>query len=267
MRILMLVGIAFLITVVVFGLLLLFGRGPSPGGPGPAPVPGAGGPAPQDPGLQPVALTRDAWELRRLRAEHRGLIASIPPTPGPTPTLTAGERSDRAVSLLADNPGGVPRETPVAEDWFDPAEGLDFFRPAGGDWTPRRVRDRHPYARLFYRSDYPQGVPNFADQSIYGGIAREMAFAGVRSMPALEDPTPGMVDALRASLGWQLRDTPGPVINVWSSFTLLDGGSVHAFAVGGVMRLGVRSGGQGDQRYQYLVPGEWIGPVVVERLG
>ena len=216
--------------------------------------------------MQPIALTRDASELRRVREEHLGLIASIPETPGPTPTLTAGQLSDRALSLVLDNPGGVPPAADVNEDWFDPERGLTFYRDSGGDWTPRRVRERHPYRSLFYRSSYPEGVSNFSDMSIHRALARELAFAGVGVMPMLEDPSPGMIDALTRSLGWEIRDSPGPVINVWSSFGLVEGGSVHSFAVGGVMRMGVRSKGQGGDIFQYLVPGEWVGSVVVERL-
>ena len=50
------------------------------------------------------------------------------------------------------------------------------------------------------------------------------------------------------------------------SYTVLEDGESHVFAVGGVMRMGVGSRGEGEERLEYVVPGSWIGPVVVERL-
>ena len=266
MRFLVLAGVALVLTAVVYVLAGLVFGGDGPEGP-PRSAEEFYRSGPREAGVQPVALTRDASELRRVRDEHRGLIASIPDTPGPTPTLTAGQLSDRALARVIANPDGAPPAPDVDEDWFDPERGLTFYRDSGGDWTPRRVREAHPYRHLFYHRDYPEGVVNFSDGSIHRGLARELAFAGVRVMPMLEDPSPGMIDALTRSLGWEARDSPGPVINVWASFGLVEGGSVQSFAVGGVMRMGVRSKGEGGDMFQYLVPGEWVGSVVVERLG
>ena len=266
MRFLVLVGVAIVLTAVVYVLAgFVFGGG-GPEGPPRSPEEFYRS-GPREAGVQPVALTRDASELRRVREEHRGLIASIPDTPGPTPTLTAGQLSDRALARVIANPDGAPPAPDVDEDWFDPEQGLTFYRDSGGDWTPRRVREAHPYRHLFYHRDYPEGVVSFSDESIHRGLARELAFAGIRVMPMLEDPSPGMIDALTRSLGWEARDSPGPVINVWASFGLVEGGSIQSFAVGGVMRMGVRSKGEGNDMFQYLVPGEWVGSVVVERLG
>ena len=83
----------------------------------------------------------------------------------------------------------------------------------------------------------------------------------------LDEPSPGMVHALTMSLGWEIRDSPGSAVNIWSGFSLMDGSNVHSFVVGGAMRMGVRSRGQGEDMFQYLVPGEWVGSVVVERMG
>ena len=44
------------------------------------------------------------------------------------------------------------------------------------------------------------------------------------------------------------------------------GGGFHTYAVGGVMLMGVSSTGDGETLMEYVTPGTWRGPVVVERL-
>ncbi len=55
-------------------------------------------------------------------------------------------------------------------------------------------------------------------------------------------------------------------MNLWTRFTVLEDGESHVFVVGGVMRMGVASLGEGEERLEYVTAGSWIGPVVVERL-
>ena len=215
--------------------------------------------------MRPVALTRDASELRRLRDEHGGLIASIPATEEPA-TPTAVERQEAALARVMEYPDGEPVGRGPDEDWFDLEEGLVFYRDNGGDWTARRVRESHSHRDLFYYKLYPDTVPNFRDKTIYGALARELAFEAHEVMPVLGDPTPAVVRSFARNLGWELRDTVGPVVNLWTTFTLVRDGEDHRFAVGGVMRLGVAEVGKGEDRLEYLTVGEWIGPVVVERL-
>ena len=212
-------------------------------------------------------LTRDADELRRIREEHAALIASIPPTPEPTPTLTAVERSVLVSARVRQYPEGVPVPPPVGEDWFDPSLGLDFYRDSGGDWTAEWVRENHSHRDLFYYADYPESLANFADGSIYRLLAREMLFEAVSVLPFLGEPTPAMIDAFSRDLGWELRDSSRPAVNLWTTFTVRRDGQFYVYAVGGVMLMGVFSSGENEgDLMEYVTPGEWIGQVVVERL-
>ena len=215
----------------------------------------------------PGLLTREARELRRIREEHAALIASIPPTPEPTPTLTAAERSVLVSARVRQHPEGVPVPPPVGEDWFDPSLGLDFYRDSGGDWTAQRVRENHSHRDLFYYADYPESLANFVDGSIYQLLAREMVFEAVLVSPFLGEPTPAMIDLFSRDLGWELRDSPRPAVNLWTTFTVRRDGQFYIYAVGGVMLMGVSSSGEDeDDLMEYVTPGPWIGRVVVERL-
>ena len=213
-----------------------------------------------------IPLTAQASELRRVRDEHSSLIASMPATPSPTSTLTVAERSRVATARVRRYPDGVPAPPPVGSDWFDPAVGIDFYRESGGDWTARLVRESHPHRDLFYFSGYPQSVPHFSDRSIYPHLSRELVFEAVSVLPLLGEATPAMVRAFSRHLGWELRNAPAPVVNLWTTFTVQRAGRVHVYAVGGVMRMGVSSLGEGDSLLEYVTPGSWVGPVVVERL-
>ena len=148
-------------------------------------------------------------------------------------------------------------------------EGLTFYRSAGGDWTARRVRETHTHRNLFFYGDYPEGIENFSDRSIYRSLAREMVFEATRVLPLLGEPTPAMVDAFEKHLGWELRDSSRPVVNLWTTFIVSEKGEHHVYSVGGVMLMGVGSsgGGEGEERLEYVSPGRWLGPVIAERLG
>lgn len=216
--------------------------------------------------VESVPLTKEAEDLRRLRREHRELIESIPPDPTPAPTMSLTERQKVAGVVVLEHPEGVAVPEPLPSDWFDPSVGLSFYREEGGDWTARRVRQNHSHRRLFYFSGYPSGVRNFYDGSIIPVLAREMAFEAVEVLPLLGSVTPGMVSSLAYGMGWELRDGPGAVVNLWSEFGLHVEGEVHRYVVGGVMEFGVGATFAGEERVEYLEVGEWVGPVVVERL-
>ena len=216
-------------------------------------------------GLPPLEL-HQSQELRRLRDEHEALIASIPPTLEPTPTLTPAERSKVAVARVRHHPDGVPVPPVAGEDWFDPALGIDFYRDNGGDWTSRRAREGHTHRDLFYYEEYPASIPNFHAKTIYRHLAREMVFEAIASLPLLGDPTPAMVLLFSHDLGWELRNSPEPVINLWTTFQVRRNNVLHVYAVGGVMRMGVSSLGEEDDLVEYVTPGPWLGSVVVERL-
>ena len=217
--------------------------------------------------VQAIPLTKQSLVLRRLRDAHLELIASIPETPGPTATLTALERQEVVVAKVVDHPQGVPVAPAVDENWFNPNLGLTFYRDAGGDWTARRVRESHTHRNLFFYGEYPDSVPNFADGSIYRPLAQEMVFEAVKTLPILGEPTPAMVDLFARRLGWELRDSPGPVVNLWTTFVVTTSGEQHIYSVGGVMFMNVGYVGEDEDRLEYVAPGRWLGPVVVERLG
>ena len=213
-----------------------------------------------------VGLTKEAGEWRRVREEHKKLIETIPTLVPVEPAKTQDEEQRDAVARIVHNPDGLPYTIPVDENWFDPMVGLRFFRPRGGDWTGSIVRKKHSHRRLFYYDRYPEDVANFGDRSIYRGLARELAFEASEAVPVLGEPTPALVGALEDNLGWELRPAEGPLVNVWSWVYLNRGGGRHRFAVGGVMRMGVEYRGEGEERLEYLVIGDWVGSVVVERL-
>ena len=213
----------------------------------------------------------EALELRRVQQEHLSLIASIP-TPVPTVSLVelAVEepllaRREVGLALQAQS-AGLPQEPVDHSDWFDPARGLYFYQPQRGDWTLASVRASHPYRDVFYFRFFPDSVPGFYDESIYRQLARELAFEASDVMPVIGEPDPILIGQLRRNLGWQIRDPQRPVVNVWSLFTVTQGGFTHSFAVGGVNQLAPLSWEENGRIWEYLALGEWLGPVVVERL-
>ena len=211
-------------------------------------------------------LASHSSELRRVRDEHSSLIASIPPTAGPEPTLTVTQEQMVASEETYRFPDGIPMSLPEDETWFDPDRGLTFFRDSVGDWTERDLRDENPYSHLFYGDSYPESVLNFADGSIYPVIARELAFEASEVLPVLGEPNPAMVGAFADRMGWEMRNAETPVINIWTTFTVRERRESFTYAVGGVMMLGVNTLGDGPDGIQYLDRGAWLGPVVVERL-
>ena len=76
-----------------------------------------------------------------------------------------------------------------------------------------------------------------------------------------------MVDVFEKRLGWELRDSSRPVVNVWSTFIVSEKGEQHIYSVGGVMLMGVGFVGEDESLLEYVTPGRWLGPVIVERLG
>ena len=203
-------------------------------------------------GVEPIPLTKQAVELRRVRDEHLRLIESIPPTLGATPTLTMVEKQDVAVARIMDHPDGVPVGPAVDEDWFNPDLGITFYRDSGGDWTARRVRETHSHRNLFFYSDYPGTIANFADGSIHDALAREMVFEATRedtAHPGMSRHRPWWI-SLQSSLGWELRDSSGaggePVVYLCS--LRVDGGACIIYSIGGVMLMGIGSVGEGEDR-------------------
>ena len=93
-----------------------------------------------------------------------------------------------------------------------------------------------------------------------------MVFEAVRMLPVLGEPTPAMVSLFERDLGWELRESTRPVVNLWTTFVVSEGDEFHRYAMGGVMRMAVGSVGEGEDRLEYVLPGRWLGPVVVERL-
>ena len=214
-------------------------------------------------------LTREAVVLREASSHDATLIASIP-----TPTATVRPGATRVtgggldvVALLAENPGGVPllrNEGPL--DWFDPEQGLFFYRVRGGDWTDPGVRERSPYRSLVEYRNYPDGVSNFADGSIVYDLAVKLAFGMAEVRPAFGRPTPAMVAALSRDLGWEMVDVEDePAFRLWTRFTFRAADRAeYEYAVGGVMVMQV---GELESGAQYLIPGNFVEPgVVLQRL-
>lgn len=98
-------------------------------------------------GASPTDLrTMAAMDLIRVREEHANLIASTP-TATPVPTEAPSSIASRYL---------IDGQSPEAEQNLiaDPNLGVWWFRQAGGDWTGRGVRERNPYARLFYSPEF-----------------------------------------------------------------------------------------------------------------
>lgn len=219
------------------------------------------------------AMTHEAVELRRVADEHGRLLTSIPPTPTLAPTAVWTEES---VGVEGNGFSGMTRAEAFegieveegVEGWFDPGEGLDFHRDAGGDWTARPVRQKNPYAEFFYFDGYPADVASFANGRIYEELARNLAFGASEVVDFLGSPTPEIVRTFMRDLGWELRSLEEPYINVWTTFDFYSQGALHRYAVGGVVRMDVVArNGAGGEVLEYLTVGPFVGPVVVERLG
>lgn len=204
-------------------------------------------------------------ELGRVREHHARLIDSIP-TPTLTPVPESAEEASAALNRVIAWAEGYPVPAPASENWFDPQQGIPFFRLEGGDWTNRRLRAAHSHRHLFYRTDYPEGIPSFASGSLQRALAGRLAFGAAEYMPVLGSPTPEVVDLFYRRLGWEIRDADGPVVNVWTAYDFYDGDVVQRFAVGGVMVMQVKTTTRTGSELYYLEPGHWLGSVVVERL-
>lgn len=209
-------------------------------------------------------LTHDAYELRRVAAEHARLLTSLPPTATPVREDDGAALQAEAARLAASHPDGAPLPTAALADWFDESRGLDFYREEGGDWTLRELRENHPYRELFYYDAYPEGVKHFADGSIYPLLARKLALEATQVLPELGAVSERMVTSFRRRLGWAIRDERWPVINVWTTFVVYDRGVESRYAVGGVLGLRTRSSADGE--YEFLVPGEFVGVIPVQRI-
>lgn len=224
-------------------------------------------PVPPSVGLAAAQLA----ELRRVQDEHLQLIASIPPTATPAPPELVNpdlieERRREAVARVRRHPEGVPATPRPAEDWFDPQRGLYFRQDNGGDWTLSSVAEDNPYGDLFYYEYYPDAVDNFADGSIYRSLAQSMAFEAVELLPPLVEVTPDLIDLMTRRVGWQLREGSEPIVNVWTTFSFNDQGTVREYSVGGVMRMAVRSWEDNGRVWEYVEVGDWIRPVALERV-
>ena len=202
-----------------------------------------------------------AWERRgKLIESYTSPVA--PPAGVDAHELPEGVSFPRVVDSSV--PSSVP-EWQVDEDWYNAAGRMSFYQDSSGDETGEALRDGHSHRELVYFEGYPPSVPNFHSGSLQYLLAVELAFGAVKALPILGNPSGRDVGSLGSGLGWELVNTPGLVVNIWDDIERGGGDDRHTFRVGGVMRLEVESQGEGEGRIDYLVPGEWIGPVAVER--
>ena len=82
-----------------------------------------------------------------------------------------------------------------------------------------------------------------------------------------ESPRRRWSTSLRSGWAGSFAIPPGPVVNVWSTFIVSEKGEQHIYSVGGVMLMGVGFVGEDESLLEYVTPGRWLGPVIVERLG
>lgn len=217
--------------------------------------------------LDPAELaTRDASELRRVRDEHAALIRSRAVPVGVTPTPPLHVAQEAAIAQVLEWGEGFPVLPDSRSFWFEPGEGVSFFRYDGGDWTRRRVREGHSHRDVIYFESFPPQVPNFFAGSVQPHLARELVFAATDVMPELGTPSPLLIRHFLRNLGWEFVVSSEPVANVWTFYQWRDDDVVQRFAVGGVMLFESRQMVVSGETYPYLVPGRWLGSVVVERL-
>ena len=69
-------------------------------------------------------------------------------TPGPTATRSVEEVRIEVSQQLSLHPEGIPIEPVSYVDWFDPTDGLHFYRPEGGD-GPRAPSEVSPLCHSF----------------------------------------------------------------------------------------------------------------------
>lgn len=234
---------------------------PAPDRPARELPPLAGGPATGS-GASPTDLrTMTAMDLIRVREEHANLIASIP-TATPVPTESPSSIASRYL---------IDGQSPEAEQNLvsDPNLGVWWFRQAGGDWTGRGVRERNPYARLFYSPEFGSEHDSFVNGRIQDRVGQMLVAQAVVLLPELESQASALLSPVRDRLGWEMASEDLPVMRVWSRFTYLAPGDFAAreYRIGGVLSFGVtdrREADTGDVLYQYAVVGDWLGPVLLE---
>lgn len=205
--------------------------------------------------------TAHARDLRRQREQHAALIASIP-TSTPLPTIAPAAV---ASAYLLDN---VP--LPTAEPLVsEPRLGVWWYRHAGGDWTPNRIRDLNPYYRIFYDLEIDSRYATFANGGIQNEAARLLADEIVLQLPAIADRASLLINPLGDRLGWEFVNAEVPVIRLWSRFTYSGPDNLDPveLRVGGVLAFTLadhRDPTTGDVVYQYPVINNWLGPVLLE---
>ena len=157
----------------------------------------------------------------------------------------------------------IPYDVPDVTDWFDPDEAIPFHRDAGpGDHTDEGLKSSHPYAALFYEGDDPAVVLNFSEGTMQPALARRLAAAAVEAQPALGELSQRMEIYFEDSLAWEIGNDAVPVINTWITYRV-SGDNPRSYAVGAVIALEVAVRESGER---YLRPGQFVGPVAVQRL-
>ena len=214
--------------------------------------------------LAPAELTRAASERSRVRAEHATLIASIP-TPTLPPSRSVLDESDNRVSGLSRGDPSVG-PAPIAE----PSGGVWWYREGRGDFRPNGMRGSNAYWRLFSQDLEGLKKPHFVDGSIYPVIGRKLASEVEEIVPELGDGNQALLSRLTLNMAWELASESLPLIRVWSKFDFTyPDEDEREYRVGGVLSLGVsdqRDPGTGELLFQYLVVGDFQGPVLVERV-
>ena len=213
-------------------------------------------------GASPSDLrTMVAMDLIRVREEHANLIASIP-TATPVPTEAPSSIASRYL---------IDGQSPEAEQNLiaDPTLGVWWFRQAGGDWTGRGVRERNPYARLFYAPEFGSEHDSFENGRIQERVGQMLVAQAVVLLPELESQAIVLLAPVTERLGWEMASEELPVMRVCSRFTYLAPGDFEPreYRIGGVLSFGVsdrREADTGDVLYQYAVIGDWLGPVLLE---
>ena len=82
------------------------------------------------------------------------------------------------------------------------------------------------------------------------------------AQPALGEVSRRLEIYFEDNLDCEIRDTEVPVINLWMTYAI-SGEDARSYAIGAVMVLEVAVRESGEQ---YLRPGEFVGPVAVQRL-
>ena len=200
--------------------------------------------------------TRDAFELRRLREQHSGLLTSVSEAEADG-ELSDQARADREIDQVLDGEARVAESTPV---------GVWWYRSGNGDFTPREFVERSKHGKYLNGDrrcrEYSALMPGGERSALVNLLLDEVGFL----RPDLLFNRLEFDRQVSGSMGWQLDSPSAPVALMWAEFGVKGELGPETMIVGTQLKGAVRDfGAEGAGRYECLVFDRLSNPVVLER--